>query len=203
MHRVNQLHTASLRVAWRPKLEAEHNQRDYRPHHVWPRLATGKWTYVVWIWRFSQRCNWGGYCVIRGMTLRQWVNIFGGFEAHYCPQLQGSCFLIMESSVSFNFKMNRKISITQQSCQAVGILSIVLCVVYYATTWPITLGSLPAFSPESQNRPSFPDYLVAQHFSIPPPAPLISTRTPKNRSAFWNVVVVCVSIENMNRVWVD
>ena len=44
-----------------------------------------------------------------------------------------------------------------RSCQAVWMLPIVFSVVYYATTWPIRLGTLPAFSPESQNGPSFPD----------------------------------------------
>ena len=47
--------------------------------------------------------------------------------------------------------------IKRQSCQAVWMLPIVLCVVYYATTWPFRLGSLPAISTESQDRPSFPD----------------------------------------------
>jgi len=74
--------------------------------------------------------------------------------------------------------------ITRQSCQAVWMLPIVLCVVYYATTWPIRLGSLPAFSPESQTRPSFPDIPCGSTLQYPSPAPLISTRTPKTRSSF-------------------
>ena len=85
-----------------------------------------------------------------------------------------------------------KNAIRQQSCQAIWMLPIVLCVVYYATTWPIRLGTLPAFSPESQNRPSFPDVPGGSTLQYPSPATLISTTTPKTRNFFWNVVIVCV-----------
>jgi hypothetical protein len=67
--------------------------------------------------------------------------------------------------------------IRQQSCQAVWMLPIVLRLVYYTTTWPIRLGTIPAFSAESQNRPSFPDIPSGSTLQYPSPAPPISTRT--------------------------
>lgn len=185
MHRVNQLHTASLRVAGRPKLEAEYNQRDYRPHHVWPRLASGKWTDLVRIWRFSQRCNWGGYLLYdRGYEAVSMVKHIQTFRGALLPSAPRVMFSKNRIFGPIQLQNEFENAITQQSCQAVWMLPIVLCVVYYATTWPIRFGTLAAFSSESQNRPSFPDPPCGSTLQYPSPAPLISTRTSKTRSSF-------------------